>query len=67
MAKYKIEWSAEARLDLIDILEFYIIRNKSALLSLFLTVSDLIRDNLKRSMGHRCQVSLARIYWSLFH
>jgi plasmid stabilization system protein ParE len=33
MAKYKIEWSIEARLDLIDILEFYIIRNKSALYS----------------------------------
>jgi plasmid stabilization system protein ParE len=33
MAKYKIEWSVEARLDLIDILEFYIIRNKSALYS----------------------------------
>ena len=30
MAKYKIEWSTEARLDLIDILEFYIDRNKSA-------------------------------------
>jgi len=29
MAKYKIEWSTEARLDLIDILEFYINRNKS--------------------------------------
>ena len=29
MAKYKIEWSIEARLDLIDILEFYIIRNSS--------------------------------------
>jgi len=33
MAKYKIDWSVEARLDLIDILEFYIIRNKSALYS----------------------------------
>jgi plasmid stabilization system protein ParE len=30
MAKYKIEWSIEARLDLLDVLEFYIIRNKSA-------------------------------------
>ena len=28
MAKYKIEWSIEARLDLIDILEYYIERNK---------------------------------------
>lgn len=33
MAKYKIEWSVEARLDLIDILEFYIGRNKSAVYS----------------------------------
>jgi len=30
MVKYKIKWSIEARLDLIDILDFYIIRNKSA-------------------------------------
>jgi plasmid stabilization system protein ParE len=30
MAKYKIEWSTEARLDLLNILEFYIDRNKSA-------------------------------------
>jgi plasmid stabilization system protein ParE len=29
MVKYKVEWSIEARLDLIDILEFYITRNKS--------------------------------------
>ena len=33
MVKYKIKWSIEARLDLIDILEYYIIRNKSALYS----------------------------------
>ena len=31
MAKYKIEWSAEARLDIIDILGYYTIGNKSAL------------------------------------
>ena len=30
MAKFKIEWSVEARLDLLDILGFYIERNKSA-------------------------------------
>jgi len=29
MAKFKIEWSIEARLDLLDILNFYIIRNRS--------------------------------------
>jgi plasmid stabilization system protein ParE len=33
MVKYKVEWSIEARLDLIDILEFYIVKNKSALYS----------------------------------
>ncbi len=27
MAKFKIEWSIEARLDLLDILEFYINQN----------------------------------------
>jgi len=30
MVKFKIEWSIEARLDLLDILDFYITRNKSA-------------------------------------
>ncbi len=30
MVKFKIEWSIEARLDLLDILNFYITRNKSA-------------------------------------
>ena len=29
MAKFKIEWSAEARLDLFDILNFYFERNQS--------------------------------------
>ena len=29
MVKYKIEWSAEARLDLLDILEFYISQNST--------------------------------------
>jgi plasmid stabilization system protein ParE len=30
MAKYKIDWSIEARLDLIDILDFYIKQNDTA-------------------------------------
>lgn len=30
MAKYKVEWSIEARLDLIDILEYYYQRNGNA-------------------------------------
>ena len=33
MVKYKIEWSIEARLDLLDILNFYIDRNKSVVYS----------------------------------
>jgi plasmid stabilization system protein ParE len=33
MAKFKIEWSVEARLDLLDILDFYVSRNKSAVYS----------------------------------
>jgi len=33
MVKHKIKWSIEARLDLIDILEYYIIRNKSTFYS----------------------------------
>ena len=33
MAKYEIDWSIEARLDLIDILEYYNKRNKSSLYS----------------------------------
>jgi plasmid stabilization system protein ParE len=33
MAKYKVEWSIEARLDLLDVLNFYIVRNKSAVYS----------------------------------
>ena len=30
MVKFKVEWSIEARLDLLNILDFYVIRNKSA-------------------------------------
>jgi plasmid stabilization system protein ParE len=33
MAKIKIEWSSEARLDLFDILDFYIRRNGTAVYS----------------------------------
>jgi len=33
MVKFKVEWSIEARLDLIDILEFYLKRNKSSVYS----------------------------------
>jgi|SRR3989304_1681647 len=34
MAKFKIDWSIEARLDLIDILEFYIKRNGTSTYSI---------------------------------
>jgi plasmid stabilization system protein ParE len=30
MARFKIEWSVEARIDILDILEFYVKRNNSA-------------------------------------
>ncbi len=30
MAKFKVEWSVEARLDLLDILNFYVVRNQSS-------------------------------------
>ena len=33
MVKFKIEWSIEARLDLLDILDFYVTRNKSTVYS----------------------------------
>jgi len=33
MAKYKIEWSTDARSDLLDILDFYIRRNNNAIYS----------------------------------
>jgi plasmid stabilization system protein ParE len=33
MAKFQVEWSIEARSDLIDILEFYIARNASGIYS----------------------------------
>jgi plasmid stabilization system protein ParE len=34
MVKFKVDWSIEARLDLIDILDFYINRNKSNVYSI---------------------------------
>ena len=33
MAKFKIEWSVQARLDMIDILKFYLERNGNAIYS----------------------------------
>jgi plasmid stabilization system protein ParE len=45
MAKYKIEWSTEARLDLIDILEFYIDRNNSA------TYSKRLNSKINKSLN----------------
>ena len=45
MAKFKIEWSTEARLDLLDILDFYVKRNKSALYSK--NLNSKINKNIK--------------------
>ncbi len=44
MAKYKVEWSIEARLDLIDILEYYLERNKSSV------YSNKLNSKIKRSL-----------------
>jgi len=41
MVKFKIEWSIEARLDLLDILDYYVIRNKSATYSKKQTSADV--------------------------
>jgi plasmid stabilization system protein ParE len=50
MAKLKIEWSIEAKLDLIDILNFYILRNKSAAYSKKL--NSKIQDSVKLISKH---------------
>jgi len=50
MAKLKIEWSIEAKLDLIDILNFYILRNKSATYSKKL--NSKIQDSVKLISKH---------------
>jgi plasmid stabilization system protein ParE len=63
MVKYKEEWSIEARLDLIDILEFYIIRNKSALYSKKLNskISKSIKLITKNSLiGLQSQIDSVR-------
>jgi len=63
MVKYKVEWSIEARLDLIDILEFYIIRNKSALYSKKLNskISKSIKLITKNSLiGLQSQIDSVR-------
>jgi plasmid stabilization system protein ParE len=50
MVKFKIEWSKEARLDLLDILEFYVKRNGSSLYSIKLnsqinnSIKSLVRN-----------------------
>jgi plasmid stabilization system protein ParE len=50
MAKLKIEWSIEAKLDLFDILNFYILRNKSAAYSKKL--NSKIQDSVKLISKH---------------
>lgn len=45
MAKYKIVWSIEARLDLLDILGFYIERNKSVY------YSTKLNDKINKSLN----------------
>jgi len=45
MVRFKVEWSLEARLDFIDILEFYVKRNGSSAYSrkLYATINKIIR------------------------
>jgi hypothetical protein len=49
MAKYKISWSVEAEIDLTEILEFYIQRNKTVSYSkkLYLKSKKIFRQFLK--------------------
>jgi plasmid stabilization system protein ParE len=51
MVKYKVEWSIEARLDLLDILEFYIQRNGNA--------------NYSRKLNSKINRSVKLIIWNL--
>lgn len=45
MVKYKVEWSIEARLDLLDILDFYLQRNGNA------TYSRKINSKINKSIS----------------
>jgi len=56
MVKYKVEWSIEARIDLIDILKFYKIRNKSALYSKKL--NSKINKSIKLITKNPCHAGL---------
>jgi plasmid stabilization system protein ParE len=63
MAKFKVEWSIEARLDLIDILEFYYLRNGNANYSRKLNSQINKRINLiskKPSIGLQTDISSVR-------
>jgi plasmid stabilization system protein ParE len=44
MVKYKVEWSIEARLDLIDILDFYVQRNGNS------NYSRILNSKINRSI-----------------
>lgn len=46
MAKFKIEWSVEAKLDLLDVLEFYIERNGNS------TYSKKLKSKIDKSIIH---------------
>lgn len=65
MVKHKIKWSIEARQDLIDILDYYIIRNKSALYSRKLNskINSGIRFILKNPLiGLKTQIVSVRAF-----
>ncbi|MEN6352795.1 MAG: type II toxin-antitoxin system RelE/ParE family toxin [Bacteroidales bacterium] len=63
MARYKIEWSIEARLDLIDILDYYTKRNKSAQYSKKLNSkinSSLLHISKNSLIGLKTQIESVR-------
>lgn len=61
MVKFKVVWSVEARSDLIDILDYYIKRNKSNLYSIKLNakINESIKFLSKNPfLGIMCQSEL---------
>jgi toxin YoeB len=64
MVKYKVKWSIEARLDLIDILDFYTQRNGNAVYSkkLFLKINKSIGHIIRHpSLGLQTYIASVRV------
>jgi plasmid stabilization system protein ParE len=63
MVKYKVAWSVEARLDLLDILEFYFLRNGNANYSrkLYSKINKSIKNATKNPfLGLQTDISSVR-------